>query len=36
LRAGDRIRITIAVPHKVSERIELTIRRSRKPSARLL
>jgi len=35
LRAGDRIRITIAVAHKVSDRNRLTIRRSRKPSARL-
>jgi hypothetical protein len=35
-RAGDRIYITIRVPHEVSERVELQIRDGREPRAKLL
>jgi hypothetical protein len=36
LRARDRLRIIVSAPHRRSERIQLTIRRGRKPLATLL
>jgi hypothetical protein len=35
-RAGDRLRITISVPHKRAERAEVRIRNARRPLARLV
>jgi hypothetical protein len=34
--AGDRLRFTVTAPHMTTERIQLTIRYNRKPTAKLL
>jgi hypothetical protein len=36
LSAGDRLTLTVSAPERVTERIAIKIRKSRKPTARLL